>query len=110
MTAQEIFNTVVAHLRQQKKRAMVYNEDNGLAQCLYRAPDGLKCAVGCLIPDGAYKPSFEGNAVEVVLYESDEEPWAKNLLPHSDLLMDLQWPSSHRLGGGAGQGGRELGA
>ncbi len=27
--------------------------------CVYRAPDGNKCAVGALIPDEKYRPGFE---------------------------------------------------
>ena len=32
-------------------------------KCLYRAPDGNKCAVGCFIPDSVYVSSFENKFV-----------------------------------------------
>jgi hypothetical protein len=35
--------------------------------CLYRAPNGLKCAVGCLIADEHYIADFEGAGVSVVI-------------------------------------------
>lgn len=54
MNPQEIFDTVVKHLREQGGPA----HDN--ESCAYRAPDGRKCAVGCLIPDYLYHKSMEG--------------------------------------------------
>lgn len=51
---QTAFDTMVAHLRRQGERAF-----NGQS-CLYRTNDGLKCAVGALIPDEEYRESFEG--------------------------------------------------
>lgn len=59
MTEQEIFNTVVRHLRKQGAPAQSGFEGT----CMYRAPGGLKCAAGCLIPDEDYDPKFEGNSV-----------------------------------------------
>ena len=46
-TSQEEFDIVVKHLEQQKKRSV---DTNGVV-CLYRGPNGAKCAVGALIPD-----------------------------------------------------------
>src|SRR5689334_7826986 len=28
-------------------------------RCLYRAPNGDRCAIGCLIPDKEYRPKFD---------------------------------------------------
>lgn len=58
MTEQEVFNRVAVHLLSQKKRS----EDK--FGCLYRSPEGLKCAIGCLIPDEKYSPSMERNLVD----------------------------------------------
>ena len=54
MTKQEIFDRVARHLLTQKKHAMVNDA------CVYRTPDGLKCAIGCLIPNELYTPEIEG--------------------------------------------------
>jgi len=54
MNEQQIFDTVAAHLFRQGRRAM---DGSG---CRYRSGDGLKCAVGCFIPDEAYDPDIEG--------------------------------------------------
>lgn len=54
MDKQTIFDTVVRHLGRQGHPAM-----NGAGRCVYRAPDGSKCAVGCLIPDELYRPEMD---------------------------------------------------
>lgn len=55
MTEQEIFDTVLAHLREQGEASA---DSSGV--CQYRGPDGTSCAVGCLIPDEMYHPVIEG--------------------------------------------------
>jgi hypothetical protein len=68
-TKQELFNKVVGHLAQQKRRSATHRL--GVADmCCYRAMIGdatLKCAVGCLIPDEHYKPEMEGSSVYSLL-------------------------------------------
>jgi hypothetical protein len=56
MTPQEIFDTVAVHLMTQGQRS----EDEAYEECLYRGPDGLKCAAGVLIPDDDYSWGMEG--------------------------------------------------
>ena len=57
MTEQEIFDRVARHLLTQKMHSMM--DDT----CVYLAPDGLKCAIGCLIPFEMYTPDLEGLSV-----------------------------------------------
>jgi hypothetical protein len=71
MTPQEIFDTVARHLFTQGERAGIVMDDdpdNIVAgfSCRYRAPGGATCAVGKLIPDDAYDPGMEGNAVDTI--------------------------------------------
>lgn len=54
MNNQEAFNKMVRHLRSQKERSIAKD-----GVCLYRGSNGLKCAVGALIPDNEYTPEFE---------------------------------------------------
>lgn len=54
MTRQEVFDKVVAHLRAQGRKAV-----NERGDCVYHAPDGTKCAAGCLILDEHYREDFE---------------------------------------------------
>lgn len=82
--AQEIFNKVAAHLLKQGRPAR--EED----RCRYRTTDGLSCAVGCLIPDELYSPSFEGSGASKVireLYARGHADWYE----HQALLEGFQW-------------------
>ena len=106
MTEQEIFDTVLAHLREQGKAAAT--DDGG---CRYRGADGTACAVGCLIPDELYDPVIEGlgvgRIIEAVVpdYRQDQ---TQELLPilariknhigaeHLPLLNELQ--EAHDMG------------
>lgn len=54
MNNQEAFNKMVQHLRFQKVESI--SKDG---TCMYRGPNGLKCAVGALIPDEEYRLEFE---------------------------------------------------
>lgn len=57
MTNQQIFNKVVKHLLKQGVKSI------NRGKCLYRGPSGLKCAVGCLIPDKLYIKEIEGKTI-----------------------------------------------
>lgn len=53
-TEQQIFDQVAAHLLKQGVRSV-----DDQTRCLYRGPNGLMCAAGCLIADEEYKPEFD---------------------------------------------------
>lgn len=85
MTAQEILNKVVAHMREQGRQS---NTAGPGSSCRYRSPDGARCAVGCLIPDDIYNPGIEGRsvnsaAVQMLLMDL-------GLQQHKSLLISLQ--------------------
>lgn len=85
-SAQEVFDIVVNHLVTQRRPA--YNR-NGIIGCMYRAPDGLRCAVGALIPDNLYDLEFEGDTADCViqkLFDKDLADWRE----HKGLLLALQ--------------------
>lgn len=48
LSKQEIFDRTAAHLLAQGEPASISGD------CMYRTPNGLKCAVGALIPDEVY--------------------------------------------------------
>ncbi len=100
MTSQEIFDTVAAHLLKQGKRAIA---NDGV--CMYRAPDGCKCAFGCLIPDDLYSPPFENRlAVGVVnscpelasLYDESTHSLLRDLQSMHDTCNPLEWADELR--------------
>lgn len=88
MTLQEIFDTVVAHLRKQgRKSTTLVNQ-----HCVYRAPNGDKCAIGCLIRDEDYDRSIEGLTVRAVRhYIGELLHWPSDLgKRRTKLLVALQ--------------------
>lgn len=95
MTPQEVFNTVAEHLFQQGKQAGEYKEeeirDGEYApsfKCLYRGPEGTKCAAGFLIPDELYSPTMENRSIHDVL---ESYPKLFELLGRNKaLLSELQ--------------------
>lgn len=88
MTPQEIFDTVVSHLRIQGRPA-IHTDGPTVGRCAYRSSNGTKCAVGCLIPDSIYTPLMEGDAVpSIYRYLSEEMFLWFNF--NSGLLRNLQ--------------------
>ena len=88
MTNQEVFDTVCEHLAKQGRRARDGSPQN---YCCYRAPDGAKCAVGCLIPDDLYEVEMDGSGYSVAPL-LDHFPKFRKLFEGVDeyLLMRLQ--------------------
>jgi len=56
-TLQTIFNRVARHLLKQRKRSTLAKYPD---TCAYRGANGTRCAVGCLIRNKYYSPTFEG--------------------------------------------------
>jgi hypothetical protein len=84
MTPQEIFDKVATHLLTQNKRSIGF--DGSVKCCRYRALDGSRCAVGCLIPDNEYSETMEGARVRKLTGVLDR----LELRAHVDLLAHLQ--------------------
>lgn len=55
ITDRDVFEHVRQHLINQGQRSI-----DPMIGCSYRSPDGLMCAVGCLIPAEEYRDHFEG--------------------------------------------------
>lgn len=93
MTPQEIFDTVARHLFTQGERAgREIKDDLGDTvdfECLYRGPNNRTCAVGCLLPDAAYRSDMEGSGIDLLCrMHADVLPeWMSS---NSDLLERLQ--------------------
>lgn len=88
-TEQEVFDQIAKHLlTQMKKSQEIYSKeyDGPEPNCLYRSPDGLKCAAGCLIGDDEYFPEFEYRTWEhLCKCEHEQFP-----LIHMELISELQ--------------------
>lgn len=55
-TAREVFGIVKEHLLAQNEIAAIAGKQR---QCVFRTDSGLKCAIGCLIPDEKYHVDLE---------------------------------------------------
>jgi hypothetical protein len=86
MTAQDVFDHVARHLLTQRKAAIEHG------RCRYRTDDGLACAVGCLIPDAHFRPTFEGMDSRRLRCKLVDErsPLAAFFLRFETLLLELQ--------------------
>jgi hypothetical protein len=78
MTEQEIFDIVAAHLIRQGRQSM-----DPAFGCAYRAPNGDKCAVGCLLNDDEINYAIEGRFVTSIHLPA-------RLQPHRWFLRWLQ--------------------
>ena len=82
MTKQEVYDTVCAHLAQQKTRSHLDGQG-----CAYRGREGRKCAVGCLISDDEYSPDMECKIVGTLSCYGE---LPDRLRPFVHLLRELQ--------------------
>jgi len=58
-----VFDRVRKFAKDQGKKSLDDDHEWDGEECRYRNKDGLKCFVGCLIPDDRYDPSTEGKDV-----------------------------------------------
>jgi hypothetical protein len=92
MKKQGIFDKVCDHLISQGERSRL----NGGNTCVYLNAKGLKCAVGCLIPNKHYTFELEGISLFVdrenskLLYEVLEKSIGKLTKDTVEILMSLQ--------------------
>lgn len=86
MTPQEAFKTVAKHVLAQGRPSK--NEEG---MCVYRGPDGLKCAVGALIPDEAYDPRMEDICATGIIsrFDSLEFLQEANKEVNGEFLLDV---------------------
>lgn len=85
-TEQEIFNQVATHLLTQ----MEVSQDKNSMSCLYRGPNGLKCAAGCLIADDEYLPEMEGEAWASMSYDGIVPEEHKSLIDNLQIIHDCE--------------------
>ena len=68
MDAQEAYEAIRAHFTTPGNRlSTTIDDDSGDVICVYRSPDGQRCAFGVLIPDELYDESFEGKTARCLL-------------------------------------------
>lgn len=82
LTAQQVFDQIVAHLRTQGCKAIVG------AACMYRGNNGTKCAAGCLIADEEYQYKMEGHPLIDIL--SMAPGFKAKYDQHYKLILEMQ--------------------
>lgn len=91
----EIVELVTKHLLAQGKRS----KEAGTLKCLYRGPHGLRCAIGCLIPDELYKDWFDDQGyVDLTIAAAagiggEDLDLARRLQTIHDEVDVEQWPA-----------------
>jgi len=89
LDAQDVFDIVAWNLLRQNARAVAFDR----VKCMYRAPDGKRCAIGWLIPDDVYSKALEFFGVRDIaqrLIGSEHARFARFLYRHMALLRALQ--------------------
>ena len=111
MDKQATFDKVVAALIQQNERSAIRvdtDDEHSHEQCQYRGPNGLKCAIGHLIPDELYKPGMESKGISALytdypevfshllaLSEQDRDFLIRLQIVHDEYAPEM-WPKAFR--------------
>lgn len=66
---QELFDRAVGGVIEQGGPSLGAEMKGCVAECLYRGENGACCAVGWLIPEDLYKPTFEGSRLDELLVD-----------------------------------------
>lgn len=82
MDRNKVFNRIAEHLLNQGKPCT----ETGTDSCLYRGPNGMSCAIGCLIPDDKYDPQFENIGIQILRTTSVLKPNEKKF---SEVILGL---------------------
>ena len=89
-TPQEVYDSIVYPLLAQNARAT--GEDG--VRCLYRAPDGRRCAIGWIMPDSVYHKTLEFMGVQDIAPQlvntNYADAFGRFLYRHMDMLRDFQ--------------------
>jgi hypothetical protein len=85
-TPEDLFRTVARHLFRQGCQSTL---EKNPTECLYRGPQGRKCAVGFLIPDSSYSSAMEGRGIDSLI-EDFGGVLPRAILDNSSLLNRLQ--------------------
>lgn len=102
MTEQEIFDKVVNHLLTQNFQSMGYvgADEYDDEICAYRSSEGLKCAIGCLIPDDLYDMGMESLSISSLCREFKLPDFFfenQSLLELLQYIHDYKSPESWRM-------------
>ena len=93
-TLDELYTTIVTHLKAGGKQSLAKDYCLGSPQCMYHGTDGAKCFIGLMITDEMYDPSMENGVASSdlirmkVIGQNDTGPHSG--YDFSDALSKLQ--------------------
>lgn len=88
MGLQKVFDRVSIHLLTQRQMSL---DGNGV--CVYRGQNGMKCAIGCLIPDSVFNKSYEGSQILTLWLDHSNSKMVKylqSLINKKDTVEDIK--------------------
>lgn len=90
MQAQEVFDTAVSGIIKQGRQSYSDTDNQWIESCLYRGPNGTKCAAGFLIPDEVYTPFLEGHNWGEISHKFPNLDKHKHLIESLQIIHDEQ--------------------
>lgn len=66
------------------------DDDPNNRMCLYRGPDGRKCAFGLILPDDEHTPDLEGRSVDILVANGrigTDRPWWVDGMTAKDMYL-----------------------
>lgn len=98
-TEQQVFNQVATHLLTQNAKSVEKNhntDDPDRTYCVYKGPNNLACAAGCLIANDEYNAEFEENSWSTLTQDYNVPDTHQILISRLQVLHDQtdvqQWP------------------
>lgn len=92
-TEQQVFDTVAKHLLTQMQQSRI-TVDGTSSSCLYRGPNGLKCAAGVLIGDDEYHEDMENHSWNALAKDGLVPSEHKCLISILQNLHDFSLPNN----------------
>jgi hypothetical protein len=102
-TAQQVFDQVASHLLTQNAKSIAKNphsDDPGNTYCVYKSPNNLACAAGCLIATDEYKEVWEEVAWDRLVKDYNVPDTHQDLISKLQMVHDSRdvekWPGELR--------------
>jgi hypothetical protein len=93
-TAQQVFDQVATHLLTQNAKSY----DESLEACVYKGPNNLSCAAGCLIANDEYNINFEEKGWGTLIEDYYVPATHQYLITELQILHDQkcveEWPET----------------
>ncbi len=93
MDKQEIFTQVKKHLLKQNKQSLTSQSETG--KCLYYGKEGMKCAIGALLPKWIYSKDMENKGANALITSNPEVGLLLGVEENTDIFFLDQLQEVH---------------